>query len=517
MARRGRECADDCAHQGNRDRPRLAAPLTEKYLLSKTTFLRGLQCHKSLYLNRFHRELRDPIPPELQGVFATGHEVGELARGLFPGGVPSKPPKSFQFQRAVEVTRELIEAGKDIIYEAAFQHERVLALVDILVRDGDKWRAYEVKSSASLKDVHIPDAGIQYYIMQGQGIELADLSIVHLNTSYVRQGELDLEQLFSIVSVHSEVLELQPELPDLVAELKGILAGGMVPEIPIGPHCSVPYNCDFIGYCWSEVPEYSVFNVARMSKKEAFGLYREGIVRTEDIPNDYPLGDTAAFQVRSDKNGRTTIGEIAIHAFLQTLNYPLYFLDFETFNPAIPPYDGTRPYGQIPYQYSLHKKESPSGELEHTGFLAEAGIDPRLPLIESMLSELEAPGDIVVYSGFEAGRIRDLAQQFPEHSEALEALLERLVDLMQPFRDRAYYAPEMRGSYSIKAVLPALVPDLSYDGLAISDGGMAMRAYYELANEKNPARIETIRNDLWEYCKLDSLAMVRILEVLESL
>jgi len=157
--------------------------MTEKHILSKSTFLRGLQCHKSLYLNRYRRDLRDEVSPDLQAVFSTGREVGELARGLFPGGVQSKPPNSFQFQRAVEVTRELIEGGKDIIYEAAFQHERVLALVDILVREGDKWHAYEVKSSASLKDVHIPDAGIQYYIMQGQGIKLADLSIVYLNTT----------------------------------------------------------------------------------------------------------------------------------------------------------------------------------------------------------------------------------------------------------------------------------------------------------------------------------------------
>ncbi|GMR11535.1 MAG: DUF2779 domain-containing protein [Anaerolineae bacterium] len=491
--------------------------MTKKHILSKSTFLRGLQCHKSLYLNRYRRDLRDEISPEQQAVFATGREVGELARGLFPGGVQSRPPNSFQFQRAVEVTRELIDGGKDIIYEAAFQHEQVLALVDILVREGDRWRAYEVKSSASVKDVHIPDAGIQYYIMRGQGIELADLSIVHLNTSYVRQGELDLEQLFTIVSVYPQVLELQPELPDLVAELKGILAGGMVPEVPIGPQCTDPYDCDFIGYCWSGVPEYSVFNVARLSKKKAFGLYREGIVRTVDVPDDYPLGDTAAFQVQRDKDGRTTIADVAVQAFLQTLNYPLYYLDFETFNPAIPPFDGTRPYRQIPYQYSLHKKESPTADLEHTGFLAEAGIDPRLPLIESMLSDLEGPGDIVVYSGFEAGRIKDLAEQFPEHSEALLALLERIVDLMQPFKDRAYYAPEMHGSYSIKAVLPALVPDLSYEGLVIKDGGEAMRAYYELAVEKNPDRIEAIRHDLWEYCKLDSLAMVRILEKLESL
>lgn len=491
--------------------------MTQKHILSKSTFLRGLQCHKSLYLNRYNRDLRDEISPEQQAVFATGREVGELARGLFPGGVQSKPPNSFQFQRAVEVTRELIDGGKNIIYEAAFQHEQVLALVDILVREGDEWRAYEVKSSASLKDVHIPDASIQYFIMKGQGVELADISIVHLNTSYVRQGELDLEQLFTIVSVYPQVQELQPELPELVKELKGILKGGMVPDVPIGPQCSDPYDCDFISYCWSGVPEYSVFNLARLSKKKAFGLYREGFVRTEDVPDGYPLGDAAAYQVQSDKNGRTTIADVAIHAFLETLNYPLYFLDFETFNPAIPPFDGTRSYRQIPYQYSLHRKESPTADLEHTGFLAEAGVDPRLLLVESLLSELEQPGDIVVYSGFEAGRIKDLAEQFPENSEALEALLDRLVDLMQPFKDRAYYAPGMLGSYSIKAVLPALVPDLSYEGLVIKDGGEAMRAYYQLADEKDPERIEAIRSDLWEYCKLDSLAMVRILEKLEEI
>jgi hypothetical protein len=488
-----------------------------KHVLSKSTFLRGLQCHKSLYLNRYQRNLRDEISPEQEAIFATGREVGVLAQGLFPGGVRSKPPNSFDFQRAVEVTGELIAAGKDIIYEAAFQHEQVLALVDILVRDGDDWRAYEVKSSTSVKDVYLPDAAIQYYIMRGQGIQLADISIVHLNTDYVRQGELDLEQLFTLVSIHSEVIAIQPELPGLVVELKGVLEGGVVPDILIGPQCSDPYPCDFIGHCWSGVPEYSVFNVTRLSEEKAVELYRDGIVRTEDIPGNFPLGEAAANQVRSDKNGRTRIADVAIHAFLETVHYPLYYLDFETFNPAIPPFDGTRPYRQIPFQYSLHRKESPSAELEHSGFLAEAGIDPRLPLIESMLSELEGQGDIVVYSSFEAGRFKDLAEQFPEHSAALLALLERLVDLMQPFRDRAYYAPEMHGSYSIKAVLPALVPDLSYDGLVISDGAKAMRAYIDLEQEKDPGRIEAVRNDLWEYCKLDTLAMVRILEKLEEI
>jgi hypothetical protein len=393
----------------------------------------------------------------------------------------------------------------------------VLALVDILVREGDEWRAYEVKSSTSVKDVHFPDAAIQYYIMRGQGIEPKDISIVHLNTEYVRQGDLDLNQLFSTVSVLSEVLARQSEIPDLVAELKRVLDGGVVPDIPIGPQCNDPYPCDFIGHCWSGVPEYSVFNVTRLSEEKAFELYRDGIVRTQDIPGNFLLGEAAANQVQSDKSGLTRIADIAIHAFLETLHYPLYFLDFETFNPAIPPFDGTQPYRQIPFQYSLHRKESPTTDLEHSGFLAEAGIDPRLPLIESMLSELEGPGNIVVYSSFEAGRIKDLAVQFSEYAEPLLALIERLVDLMQPFRDRAYYAPEMHGSYSIKAVLPALVPDLSYEGLAISDGWAASRAYIDLADEKDSVRVAAIRNELWEYCKLDSLAMVRIVEKLEEL
>jgi hypothetical protein len=216
------------------------------------------------------------------------------------------------------------------------------------------------------------------------------------------------------------------------------------------------------------------------------------------------------------KSGQPQINRDAIHGFLDTLTYPLYYLDFETFNPAIPPYDGTQPYHQIPYQYSLHRKQSPTSELEHTGFLAEATIDPRLPLIQALLRETVDPGDVIVYSGFESGIIKNLAKQFPEFAVDLVSLDGRLRDLMQPFKDRAYFTPEMQGRYSIKYVLPALVPDLSYEGMAIADGGAAMRAYYELREETDSECIRQIREDLWEYCKLDSLAMVRILEKLET-
>ena len=203
---------------------------------------------------------------------------------------------------------------------------------------------------------------------------------------------------------------------------------------------------------------------------------------------------------------------------LGSLKYPLYFLDFETFNPAIPPFDGTKPYGQIPFQYSLHKKSEPQGELSHTGFLAEANIDPRIGLIESLLRDTPPPGDILAYNrSFEARVLRDLAEAFPGSASELEDRSSRLVDLMEPFQKRYYYLPEMAGSYSIKAVLPALAPDLSYEALEISEGTQAMEAYYQLGIETNPTIVEKIRNDLWEYCKFDTLAMVRILEKLEEL
>ena len=415
-------------------------------------------------------------------------------------------------------TQALLQGGTEVLYEAAFQHDGVLAYVDILVRDGYAWRAYEVKSSTSLKEVHLPDAGVQAHILRGAGLLLADFSIIHLNNQYVRQGELDLEGLFTVVSVLPEVESLQAEIRERILELKGVLQDGRVPEIDIGPHCTDPYDCDFMGHCWAHIPEVSVFNVARLPKAQMFELYRQGVVRIEDIPAEFPLNDTSRFQVESHTDGQPRIDRGAIRGFLRSLRYPLHFLDFETTSPAVPMFDGTRPYGQVPFLYSLHRKNAPSSEVKHRGFLAEAGADPRRPLVESLLSDAGEPGDILVYSqSFEGTRIRELAEQLPEHRAELENLQPRLRDLMAPFRQRHYYHPAMHGSYSLKAVLPALVPELGYDDLAISDGGMAMLAYYELQAEKDPHRAEQIRQNLWEYCERDTLAMVRILEALEAL
>jgi hypothetical protein len=477
-----------------------------------------MQCHKSLYLNKHHRELRDPIDQSLQAIFRAGREVGMLARELFPGGIEARAASPFHGARVAQRTRELIQGGAEVIYEGAFIHDGVLAYIDILVRQQDGWHAFEVKSTGSVKEVHVPDVAIQAHLIQNSGIDLADFSLVHLNTQYVRQGDLDVQALFVQQSILDQVSALAPSIPDLIAEFKAVLTLSDIPEVPIGLHCTDPYDCDFCGYCWREVPEQSLLHFKGLKKAERFELFYGGAAAVEDIPPDYALSDTAAMLVESHRQGTPRVDTQAIAELMRSLRFPQYFLDFETINPAIPLFDHSRPYQQIPYQYSLYRVDSPEAEPAHSGFLAEAGGDPRPELLESLLRETEGEGDIITYNlSFEKGRLNDLADVFPQHREAIEERVSRMKDLMTPFRKRQYYAPRMLGSYSIKAVLPALVPELSYDGMAIADGTAAMIAFLGLQEETNPEKAEATRNALWEYCKLDTLAMVRILEKLQAM
>ncbi|MGD8759064.1 MAG: hypothetical protein PVJ07_02295, partial [Anaerolineales bacterium] len=227
--------------------------MAQKHVLSKSTFLRGMQCPKSLYLNKHHRNLKDPPDEALQAIFRAGREVGILARKLYPGGIEARAASPFHGARVAQRTRELIEGGVEVIYEGAFIHDGVLAYVDILVRQQDGWHAFEVKSTSSMKEVHVPDVAIQAHLIQNSGVELADFSLVHLNTQYVRQGDLDVQTLFVQQSILDQVRELAPGIPDLIAEFKAVLALPEIPEVAIGLHCTDPYDCDFCGYCWRDV------------------------------------------------------------------------------------------------------------------------------------------------------------------------------------------------------------------------------------------------------------------------
>ena len=488
------------------------------HVLSKSTFLRGLQCHKALYLNKYHPELRDEISEQQKQIFTSGHEVGKLAQQLFPGGIDAGPKEAYKYQKSVLYTQELIKKEETVIYEAAFQYDEVLILADILVRDQDKWNIYEVKSSTGIKAVYIYDTAIQYYVAVNSGIPVENIAIVYINNQYIRMGDLDIHSLFNVESVLNDVLENQEFVKEKIAMLKEVLRLDKTPRIDIGEYCYDPYECDFHGYCWDHVPTNSVFALNGLWNKKKFELYRAGIIKMDNIPESYPLSSGQRLQINCEKQGRSYIDRETVREFVNSINYPLYYMDFETFNPAIPLFDNSRPYQQITFQYSLHFKECKNGLLQHYEFLGEIGKDPRRAFIERLLGDIQGEGDILVYSrSFEVTRLNELIRDFPEYENEIQVIISRIKDLMLPFQKKYYYKPEMRGSYSLKAVLPAVVPELNYNGLAISDGGTAMNVFEQLQYEINQEKIRETRRDLLEYCKMDTLAMVRIFEVLEKL
>ncbi|MDC0956590.1 DUF2779 domain-containing protein [Flavobacteriaceae bacterium] len=490
-----------------------------KYILSKSTFIKGLQCEKALYLYKHYYSLKDNISAQQQAIFDQGNAVGELAQDLFQGGVDASPSSYFKMQESVYKTKELIDAGETIIYEATFQYNEVLAALDILVQDEEGWKAYEVKSSTKVSETYIKDAAIQYYTIKNSGIDLKDIAIVHINNQYVKDGDIDVHKLFTIESVMDQVLELLPNIPNEVDRLKGVIKSNEIPNKDIGPHCSEPYDCDFKGTCWKHIPEYSIFNISRLNKDKKFNLYNQGVVSLDQIDlKTTKLNSNQLLQVQSEIEKTTHINHDEISKFIEGLKYPLYFLDFETMASAIPVYNNSRPYQQLVFQYSLHIQNK-NGETVHHEYLAEPNPnkDPREAFVRQLIENCGSVGDILVYNiGFERGKLNDLISLYPEYSSEIKAMISRLKDLMLPFQKKWYYTPEMRGSYSIKAVLPALVPSLSYDNLDIKDGGSASTIFMQMVNGTYDGDYEKIKADLLAYCKLDTWAMVEILNRLKE-
>ncbi len=489
------------------------------HTLSKSTFVRGCQCVKSLYLNKYHKEFQSSVSESQEAIFEQGKDVGLLARKLFPNGIDASPPNYFSYDESIKKTELAIQKDERTIYEAAFLFDDVLAALDILVKDKDGWKAFEVKSSTEVKDTHILDAALQYYLILNSGISLKDIFIIHINNQYVRDEELEIEKLFLKKSILKEVLELQTFVSQKIAELKSVLKQKEIPDIEIGLQCNDPYPCDFIDYCWKKIPPYSVFDIANLRTTKKFELFNQGIIQLADIPKDFALNANQWQQVDCEIEQKSIIDKPRIKEFTDGLIYPLYFLDFETFQLAIPKFVNSRPYQQLVFQYSLHKQKSKSSELLHSEFIAEINsTDPRISFIKKLISDCGKEGDILVYNiAFEKTRLQEIANDFPEYSDSISNILNRLKDLMIPFRERWFYTPEMKGSYSIKVVLPSLLPEFTYSNLEIKDGNTASSTYASMVQGVFTGDKSKIVNALLEYCKLDTLAMVKILEKLNFL
>lgn len=486
--------------------------------LSKSQYIRGLQCHKSLWLYKNKPELRD-IPNQAQeSLFNTGYDVGDLAKQLFPNGLEIEFDSS-NFDWMIAKTKELILNGCEVIYEATFKENGIFAMADILVKNGSYWDIYEVKASTNVKEYHLNDASVQWYSLSNV-INLNKIYIVHINNKYERIGDLNIKELFSIVDITEEVQNRQYQIPFNIEQMDLMLQNDM-PNIDIGTHCSNPYSCDFEGHCWKHIPSPSVFNLYWMNGAKKFEMYYKGLITYEDIPSDFALNTTQKLQVETFKSNEPYIDKSLIKDFIQTVKFPINFFDFETFQNAIPRFEKQRPYMQIPFQYSLHILHE-DGRLEHKEFLGDENSDPRDVLINQMLNDISQNGSIIAYNqSFEITRIKELANYKIEKKDELLALFDRFVDLIVPFRGRGYYHPDFNGSFSIKSVLPSMFPnndELNYKKLgSIQNGGDAMDTFANLHLLKDKSKRDEIRKDLLAYCHLDTLAMVRIFEKLKEI
>ena len=487
--------------------------------LSKSLYIRGLQCEKSLWLKKKKPEVLQAPDDGAQAVFDTGTSVGELACELFRGGERIEYTGNFSSQMAK--TKELMGHSTKIIYEATFCFDGILVMVDILRIGKDGLIINEVKSSTSVKEVYIDDASIQYYVISSLGYKVSAINIIHIDNSYVRGEKLELDKFFHTEDVTEQVKQKQADIPQILSKFDEILSKDIEPEIDIGVQCANPYPCDAWEYCWREqrgIPEYSIFDISGLRSKKKFELYKSGIVKFEDIKELDKFNASQQIQIRSELSGEQVIDKEAIKEFLNTLSYPLYHLDFETFQQAVPEFVGLSPYEQIPFQFSIHKDDG-KGNLEHFEFLAEVGADPRYELALNLIKFIPQDACVLAYNmSFEKRVIRRLAEIYPQVSNELMAIHDNIKDLMAPFVSKSYYHPKMRGSYSIKYVLPALVPEfeLAYKDLnLIHHGGEAMQAYEAMAYMPVKER-DAYKKALLAYCKLDTLAMVKVLEKLRE-
>jgi CRISPR/Cas system-associated exonuclease Cas4 (RecB family) len=483
-------------------------------MLSKSKYVAGLQCHLRLWQKCYNPDLASEISPVQQSIFDSGHRVGELATQLYPGGVLIQEDH-LHHSEAVRSTLAAMENTRiKAIYEAGFFYDDVRVRVDVLERQKNgKWNLIEVKSTTSVKKVHYPDAAVQYYVLKGAGLDIDGVFLVHLNNQYVYDGkELDLESLFSSSDVTEEARAYQEEVPEILAELKDMLANSDPPAMIPSRNCKKPYGCDFYEYCTKDVPEHWVIQLSGIVQKKLDELGAIGIYDIGDVPDEFPL---TAIQERIRACVANNEEYIAreLKDELEDVEYPIHFLDFETLGLAIPRYAGTRPYQGIPFQWSdhiLHK----NGKVEHREYLCNEDKDPREEITVKLLEALGKKGSIYMYTGFEKDVIKGLAKDLPEYGKQLLATLDRLVDLYKIIKAN-YYHPEFHGSFSLKSVLPAIIPEMGYENLAVQEGQEAGIEYMRMLDPATPPEDkEKIKNDLLKYCGHDTLAMVKIREKL---
>jgi predicted RecB family nuclease len=482
--------------------------------LSKSRFLAGLQCPLRLWYQAYHPELASEINSAQQAVFDQGHQVGELATRLYPGGHLIEEDHLHHEEAVRNTLKSLTDLKVKAIYEAAFLCDDVRCRVDVLerLRDG-RWHLIEVKSTTSVKDVHLPDLAIQYYVLRASGLDISMAGLIHVNNQYVYDGkEIELKPLFSQTDMTKATLAQQAFISERLKELKAMLGKRDQPNIKPSRHCKRPYDCEFWEHCTREMPHHWIMELTGISQCRFQELTAMGIESISDIPDSFPLTMIQQRIRQSVIQGEAYVSE-ELEYELRDVVFPVHFLDFETVSPAIPRYTGTRPYQAMPFQLSDHILDE-QGNLTHREYLCTEDRDPRETFSETLMDCLGERGSIFVYTNYEKEVIKGLMDQFPQFQASFMPTLERFKDLHAIIR-KHFYHPEFHGSFSLKSVLPALVPDMSYKGLNIQEGSEASLEFLRLIDPVTPKEEKKkIRQNLLDYCGHDTLAMVRIREAL---
>ena len=485
--------------------------------LSKSKYCKGIQCPKILWMDKNLPKEADDV--DNSAVFNNGNKIGELAKDLF--GFHFDVSFNVDLNTMIKDTEALLLNNKVVITEASFNYDGNFCSVDILKKDNNEYEIYEVKSSTGVSDIYKEDVSYQYYVLTSLGYNVTKACIVHIDTSYVRGKELDIHKLFKIVDVTDIVLEKQKEIPKRIEEIKKYVDNNTEePAKDLDVCCFKPYECAYFNYCSGNLKTNSVFDVPYIDYKKKLDYYKKGIYKYEDLLKaDLPDKCKKVLDyIVNDKEDY--IDKKAIKEFLDTLSYPLYFLDFESYAPGIPEYENMVPYRHIPFQYSLHYIEKENGELKHTEFLAEDSVDPRRGVAEALVRDIPMNVCTTAYNmSFEKMIIQDLADLYPDLREHLLNIKDNIQDLIIPFRSGAYYSKDMKGSNSIKAVLPALYPEdpsLNYHNLNDVHKGDEASAVFAALKDMNEEDKKRYRESLLKYCELDTYAMVKLWEKLKK-
>ena len=486
--------------------------------LSKTRYTLGVTCPKLLWLRCFKPEVAEGA--NNTAIFQNGNEIGALARGLF-GDDYILIDYDKGLDSMLKETDKYMKDKPNIICEATFDYQGNFCSVDVLKNDIDGVEIYEVKSATKLKDINIEDISYQTWVLKKLGLNVKKSCVVHVNGEYVKNGDLDIHKFFSIEDV-TDLIDCD-EVEEQAKNLKKVISKDIEPDVDPSINCHDPYDCEFFNYCTRNLPHPNVFDLDGVNFNTKLDLYNNHVISFKELEKEPSIKDRTLYQINHELYDlEPNINKNVIEDFLKDITYPLYFLDFETFQSAIPTIDGTTPYKQITFQYSLHYYLEENGKLYHKEYLSDNyDGDPREDLARQLCEDIPEDAPVIAYNmAFERGRIDEMAEAFPKYRKHLLNIKDNIIDLFPIFRKRDYYTKEMKGSASIKYVLPALFPndkELDYKSLpVVHKGDEASNAYVAL-KDMDKEEEERVRDGLLKYCELDTLAMVKIFDKLKEI